>query len=163
MRHRSAFASLPYTKPQLVNRHVEATMYGGPPCRWAVFPNCTVVLFPADAVSNVSVEAQRHLRRKAPSMELNVCPVSNPTVWLVFFETIPDGPAVFGVHFPRREDEDALSVASAQIRARELDSSCEVVYTNCNFNEDTDDGTVDSDDSELQHCPRKNNCSLTLV
>ncbi len=120
---RSAFASPP--KSQLVNRHVEAAMYGGPPCRWAVFPNCTVVLFPADAVSDVSVafEAQRHLRRKAPSLELNTCPVFNPTIWWVFFETVCDV-AVFGMYFPRKDDEDALSVASAQIRARVLDSSC---------------------------------------
>ena len=138
MRPRSAFASLPYTKPQLVNRHVEAAMYGGPPARWAVFPHGTVVLFPADAVSDVSVafEAQRHLRRKSTNAELNTCPVFNPTIWWVFFETIADGPAVFGMYFPRKDDEDARYVALSQLRARVLDSSCDVACTSCNIGRD---------------------------
>ncbi len=51
----------------------------------------------------------------------------------MFFETICDGASVFGMYFAWKDDEDALDVALAQMRARELDMACDVVCTSCNF------------------------------
>ena len=41
--------------------------------------------------------------------------------------------AVFGMFSHRKDDEDALDVALAQLRARELDMASDVACTSCNF------------------------------
>ena len=118
-----------------VNREVQRAMSGGPPSMWAVFPRGTVCLFPVDAgvgVSDVAVEAQRHLEKKSTSSALNVRAYSHNGWWWISFEESVCGANVFCV-IPVQEDQDILDAVRVGLYLRLLDSGLKVSGTSNNF------------------------------
>ncbi len=130
---------------QMVNCKVRRAMSDGPPSTWAVFPRGTVCLFPTSflVVSDVGIEASKHLRQNCPSTALTLRAYSYRGSWWVYFEESACGANVFCV-FPVQASQDVFEAIREAIDRRLLDSFPKASCVSHNFE------TCDGDESDLR-------------